>query len=79
MEISINLWGNTGYYLPEGRGKFTLRKTFDDNKTVRQVVEDLGLPKDLVFLVSVNGQVVEGDCVLKDGDEVALFTPNSGG
>lgn len=81
MEIDIRLRGNISYYLPEGRGRFSLRKSFDEEKTVQEVVKELGLPKDLNHIVAVNGKVIETeiDRPLEDGDEVALFTPNSGG
>ncbi len=79
MEILIRFWGNTGYYLPEGKGRFSLKETFEGAKTVRELVDELGLPKDLNFIVAVNNRVIEGEYILEDGDEVALFTPNSGG
>jgi molybdopterin converting factor small subunit len=79
MQVGIKLWGRIAYYLPEARGKFSLKKSFDGEKSVQEVVEELRLPKDLQFIITVNGRVAEGDYVLEDGDEIALFTPSSGG
>jgi len=79
MEIEIKLWGNIGYYLPEGRGTFSLKKSFDKEKTVREVVEELRLPKELHYVITVNGRVVNAEYVLKDKDEIALFRAVSGG
>ena len=79
MEIEITLWGNIGYYLPEGRGKFSLKKSFDEGKTVQGVLEELNLPKELHFIITVNGRVVDTDYVLEDKDEMALFRAISGG
>ena len=79
MEIVIRFWGNIGYFVPEARGKFSLRKSFDGRRTVQMLVEELSLPKDLNVVIAVNNRVVEDEYVLKDRDEVALFTPTSGG
>jgi thiamine biosynthesis protein ThiS len=84
MEIEIKLWGGIAYYSPEGRGKFSLKRHLEKEATVQEVVEGLQLPKDLRFVIAVNGEVIESEYglkeyVLKDGDEVALFTPSSGG
>jgi molybdopterin converting factor small subunit len=79
MQVEIRLWGNIGYYLPEGRGSFSLKKSFDKETTIRELVGVLRLPKDLTFIITVNSRIVEGDYTLKDGDQVALFRPSSGG
>ena len=79
VEIIIKFWGNIGYFVPQARGKFSLRKSFNGTKTVQMLVKELGLPKDLNFVIAVNNRVVEDEYVLEDRDEVALFTPGSGG
>ncbi len=79
MEIQIKLWGNIGYYLPERRGSFSLTRKLDEGTTVQRVVEELKLPGDLNFIITVNGRVIETEYVLQEGDEVALFRPFSGG
>ena len=79
MEIEIKLWGNIAYYLPEDRGRFSLRKSLDEGKTVQQLVEELRLPKQLNYIITVNGRAIETEYALKDGDVVALFAPFSGG
>lgn len=79
MEIEIRLWGNISYYLPEGRGKFSLRKSVEPGTTVQKLVEELNLPKELNFLITVNGKGIESEYVLQEKDEVALFQPTSGG
>ena len=79
MEIEIKLWGNIAYHSAEAKGRFSLKKSLDEGKTVQEVVEGLGLLKGLNFIVTVNGRAIEAEYVLKDGDEVALYTPFSGG
>ncbi len=79
MEIEIKLWGNIAYNSPEAKGRFSLRKSLDEGKTVQEVVEELKLPKGLNYIISVNGRAIEAEYILRDGDEVALFSPFSGG
>ena len=79
MEIEIRLWGSISYYLPEGRGKFSLKKSVEPGTTVQKLVEELNLPKELNFLITVNGKGIESEYVLQEKDEVALFQPTSGG
>ncbi len=79
MEIEIKLWGNIAYHSPEARGRFSLKKSVDEGKTVQEVVEELRLPKGLNYIITVNGMAIEAEYFLKDGDEVALFAPSSGG
>ncbi len=79
VEIEIKLWGNIAYHSPEAKGRFSLKKSLDEGKTVQEVVEELKLPKDLNYIITVNGRTIEAEYFLKDGDEVALFTPFSGG
>ncbi len=79
MEIEIKFWGNIGYYSPEARGRFSLKKSLDEGKTVQEVIEDLKFPKELNYIITVNNRTIEAEYFLKDGDEVALFAPFSGG
>ena len=79
MEVVIKLWGNLSYYLPAWRGKFLIRKSLQEGQTVRDLVNELGLPKEMDIIIAVNETVAEGSEVLQDGDEVALFRPTSGG
>lgn len=79
MEITIRLWGSIPYYLPEGAGKFLLTKSVEPGTTVQKMVEELSLPKQIYFLITVNGRTIESEYTLQEGDEVALFQPTSGG
>lgn len=79
MEIDVKLWGIIPYHSPEAKGRFSLKRSVAEGTTVQQLVEDLKLPHDLPFTVVVNGRVIEEEYVLREGDEVALFAPFSGG
>jgi molybdopterin converting factor small subunit len=50
-----------------------------EGTTVGRVAEELGIPKNGVHLVLVNGRMRHFDHPLSDGDRVALFPPVGGG
>jgi molybdopterin converting factor small subunit len=79
VEIEIKLWGNLAYHSAEARGRFSLKKSLDKGKTVQELVKDLKLPEGLEYIIAVNGRAIEAEYFLKDGDEVALYAPFSGG
>jgi len=51
----------------------------DEGKTANELVEELKLPNGLNYIVTVNGRTIETEYFLKEGDEVALYSPFSGG
>jgi molybdopterin converting factor small subunit len=50
-----------------------------DGATVRTLAESLGLPLDLVRIITVNGHQVDLDHHLAEGDSVYIFPPAFGG
>lgn len=79
VEIEIKLWGNIAYHSAEARGRFSMKKYPNKGKTVQELVEELRLPEELHYIITVNGRAIESEYVLRDGDEVALYSPFSGG
>ncbi len=79
MEITVKLWSNLAYHSPEAKGRFSFRKDVADGTTVQQLVESLKLPEGLHYTIVVNESTIESEYVLKEGDEVSLFAPFSGG
>jgi len=79
VEIEIKLWGNIAYHSQEARGRFSLKKSVDEGKTVQELIGELKLPEGLQYIITVNDKTIEAEYFLKDGDEVALFAPFSGG
>ncbi|OPX96551.1 MAG: ThiS family protein [Syntrophorhabdus sp. PtaB.Bin006] len=55
--------------------------TFDlaENTTVGDIVTKLGIPRNEVTLIFVNGRHADRTTRLADGDSVALFPPVGGG
>ena len=79
MQVEVKLFGNLGHYLPEGGNRFSFTKSFNEGSTVEHLLKELKLPEDKPVLVMVNGRRADNGHVLKDHDEVSLFSPAAGG
>jgi sulfur carrier protein ThiS len=77
MRITVELFGFLADCGPEGRGVFGL--PIDGEATAGGLIGKLALPPDLQLMVLINGQRVDTDHPLNDGDEVFVFTPVAGG
>lgn len=76
MRVKVKLFSVfTPHAREDGEGLTAIR----DGATVRDLAESLGLPVDLVRIVTVNGRQVYLDEGLAEGDEVYLFPPALGG
>jgi len=74
MKLSVKLFAT----LREGRGK-QLDVEIDNGLSVLKVIEKLGIKKNDVSIILVNGINTNVDAVLSDGDTLSLFPPIGGG
>ena len=75
MQVTVKLHASLR---PYGRsdskdGLFPLEIT--EKSTVREIIQELGIPPEKVRMVIVIGRGANVDRVLNDGDRVALFPP----
>ena len=75
MQVTVKLHASLR---PYGRsdsndGLFPLETT--EKATVREVIQELGIPPEKVKMILLNGRGANFDSVLNDGDRVALFPP----
>ncbi len=75
MKIFIKLYGSLEKYLPAGRRELE----FDQEATVRDVLDRLPIPAHLNLLIAVNGVRTTSNHRLRDGDRMVIFPPVSGG
>lgn len=79
MKVDITLYGNLGYYLPEGSARYSLSRELAEKTTVRALMRSLNFPDEIPVIAVVNGMRVDRDHVLKDGDKINFFRPTGGG
>lgn len=77
MKIVIRAYGGLRKQLPGHPER--LEKEIQRGMTVRDLLADIGLKDADIWLVSINDCIVSHDQELKDGDEVLIFPPVSGG
>ncbi len=79
MRIEVALYAGLSQYLPPGAQNRRAALEVRDGATVREVMDQLGMPPDIPGIPVVNGMRAEADTVLKDGQALAIFPPLAGG
>nr|VFK30443.1 MAG: Mut7-C ubiquitin [Candidatus Kentron sp. MB]VFK34426.1 MAG: Mut7-C ubiquitin [Candidatus Kentron sp. MB]VFK76699.1 MAG: Mut7-C ubiquitin [Candidatus Kentron sp. MB] len=83
MKIQLKLFASLGKYLPLGAKQNSIELDVPEGATVRAVLDDIGVPHELVKLVFVDGihqlpQDLERRS-LKTGETLAVWPPVAGG
>lgn len=77
MKIKIGAYGILRSYLGESEpGKET---EINGSKPIKQIISELGILDGMVMLVTVNDKQETIDYIPKDGDDIKLIPPLSGG
>ena len=83
MRIVVRSAGNIGKYLPPGTKAGEATLTLSPEATLSTLLNQLPLPGDRSYLISVNDTLVRADSYaayrLNDGDKVTLMPPLKGG
>ena len=78
MEIEVRLFATFRDHLPDDSGP-SFKRRLENGTAVDMVAEQINLPRDIPKIFIVNGNVVTGEYVLRDGDVVSIFPPVAGG
>ena len=83
MRITLKLYASLMPYLPETDQRHSVDIEIDASDTPYQVVDSLGIPRELAHLVIINGVFVCGDernqARFKEGDVLAMWPEVAGG
>lgn len=79
MKIEVQLFASLGRYAPEGDGAASFETHLEPGAPVAELLGRLGVPRDVVKLVFVNGVHATEQTVLQEGDRVGVFPPVAGG
>jgi sulfur carrier protein ThiS len=60
-------------WLPPGKRKKDFEVPLEGKKTAREIIETLGVPPAKVDLLLVNGQSVDLDDVVEEGDRISVY------
>ena len=83
MKITVKLYASLMPYMPETDQRHAFDIEIDPADTPYQVIDSLGIPRELAHLVIVNGLFVCGDdrnqSRFKEGDVLAMWPEVAGG
>jgi molybdopterin synthase sulfur carrier subunit len=74
MKLEIKLFASLQKFMPNAENV-----DLDDNCTVLDLLKKIGINPSEVAIILVNGQHVELDQTLSEGETVAFFPPIAGG
>jgi hypothetical protein len=60
-------------FLPNNRKKVDFKATFNGRKSMKEIIEEFGVPPVAVDLVLINGKSVDFNYIIKDGDRVSVY------
>jgi sulfur-carrier protein len=75
ITIELNLFATIAKYLPGDKQRCQV----NENTSVDELIQELGIPDDLVKLIFINGKRVQRTHRLKQGDRLGIFPPVGGG
>lgn len=75
MTVRVKLFGSLKRYLPAGAQGRQAAVEVPAGGRVRDVMRLIDVPDEMATVILVNGEHIEADAGVKDGDTVSLFPP----
>ncbi|MBU3951935.1 MAG: MoaD/ThiS family protein [Proteobacteria bacterium] len=75
IQIDLKLFVTLSQYLPLGSQAYEIK----EGTTVNGLMEEIGIPRESVKLIFINGKKQAPDYCLQNKDRVGLFPPVGGG
>jgi hypothetical protein len=72
-EVRLRFYEELNDFLPEARRKVEFAQAFQGRRSVKDLIESLGVPHTEIEVILVNGASVGFDHMLADGDRVAVY------
>ena len=79
MDITVRLFATLTKHLPPGSDGRTARLFVPEGTTVGEMLDRLGVPRELTKLLMVDGVHRDADTVLQAGNVLSVFPPIAGG
>jgi sulfur carrier protein ThiS len=75
IQIDLKLFVTLAKYLPEGAQAYEIK----EGTCVKDLIQDLGIPSDVVKLIFINGKKKDRHYCIQNRDRVGIFPPVGGG
>ena len=72
-EATFRFYEELNDFLTRPRRKVDFQAAFREKRSIKDMIESLGAPHTEVDLILVNGQPVDFDYILEDGDRVSVY------
>lgn len=79
MEVKVKLYATLVRYVDGVRAGQPITVNLPEGSTIKDILRVLNIPEEEVKVAFVAGRACHWDTVLKDGDEVGIFSPIGGG
>jgi sulfur carrier protein ThiS len=79
MNVQLKLFATLRRYLPDGAVGNRCQVEAPKDTRVRDLLARFGVPEKESLVILVNGRDAPADCVLQEGDVVAVFPAMAGG
>ena len=71
--VSIRFYAELNDFLPPGRRQVSFELPLGRRASVKDLIESLGVPHTEVDLILVNGESVDFDYRVRDGDRISVY------
>ena len=77
MKVTVQFFGDLRKYLREGQEVIELE--MEAGGTIEGLLQQLGIEEGEVWVVSLNGNIVDEASSLREGSKIMVFPPFGGG
>lgn len=73
IQVTVRFYEELNFFLKPDRQKTDIPCTFPQRRSVKDLIESLGVPHPEVDLILVDGESVDFDYIVKDGDRISVY------
>ena len=79
LVINIKFYGGLEKYINEYSYEKGINIKLDTRKKLINILDELGIPKNRIVLITANNKVINLDYTIKDSDAIKIFPQIGGG
>ena len=72
-QISIRFYEELNDFLPQEQRKREFTQALKKERSVKDLIESIGIPHTEVDLIIINGESVDFNYLVKDGDHISVY------
>ncbi|HOP46859.1 MAG TPA: Mut7-C RNAse domain-containing protein [Desulfobacteraceae bacterium] len=72
-KVTLRFYEELNHFLKKDRRKTDFQVDYDNNRSIKDMIESLGVPHTEVDLILKNGESVDFSYIIKDGDRFSIY------